>query len=157
MILKPAIRDLRPDIDNLKNFQRWKAINGEDFSPWDYLFRASRAEVAIILATLFCPEFIEYDGGIFLAEAFDQAIYQQWKQQLGNDIKAIEKVMNHQHIDDLFSGSNRVGINNLCYLGQAIRQMWENHLKLVYPHLRFVVCCEHDEDTVTVTFYQSYF
>ncbi|MEW6499549.1 MAG: hypothetical protein AB1589_44860 [Cyanobacteriota bacterium] len=143
-----------PNIDQLKNFQRWKQANGDDFSLWDYLFRASRAEVAIVFTKLFWPDFVEHEGGIFLSEAFDSKIYEQWKAQLGNDMPSIERVMNHQHIDDILQGADKVGAENLLYLGQAIAQMWESRLKLLYPYQRFQVVCNQDEYTVVVTFYQ---
>ena len=53
------------------------------------------------------------------------------KAELGNDITAIERVINHQHIDDLLPGTDKVGAENLYYLGQAIAQMWESRLLLI--------------------------
>ena len=138
----------------LRNFQRWKKANNENFSLWDYLFRVSRVEVALAFTKLFLPDLIEHEGGIFLAEVFNNEIYEQWKAKLSNDITKIEQVMNHQHIDDILSGADKVGTDNLFYLGQAIKQMWESHLKSLYPNRRFEVCCNRDEYTVVVTFYQ---
>jgi hypothetical protein len=147
-------KQLKLDLDNLKNFQKWQEVNGADFSLWDYMFRVSKAELAIALSTLFWPDFIEYEGGVFLAQVFNLEVYYQWKKNLDNDLTAIERVLNHQHIDDLFSGSEKVGINNLAYLGQVIAQMWESRLKSLYPSRHFEVICNRDEQTVVVTFYQ---
>lgn len=110
--------------------------------------------MALAFTTLFWPDFVEHDGGIFLAEAFNQEIYEQWKAELGNDIAAIERVMNHQHIDDLLPGAEIVGIDNLFSLGQVIQQMWENRLKSFYPDRTFQVSCNQDEYTVVVNFFQ---
>ncbi|MEQ8975220.1 MAG: hypothetical protein RIE73_33155 [Coleofasciculus sp. C1-SOL-03] len=76
---------------------------------------------------------VEHEGDIFLSEAFNLEIYEQWKALFGDNIAAIEQVMNHQHIDDLLPGSESAAIDNLFYLGQVIKQMWENHLKSLYP------------------------
>ncbi len=138
----------------LLNFQQWKQANGNDFSIWDYLSGIANVEVAIAFSKLFWPEFIEHQGGIFLAEAFDIEIYQQWKEKLVNDINAIERMMNHQHIDDILPGAEKVGIDNLYYLGDTIAQMWSSRLKLVYPDRTFQVNCDRDEYTVVVTFHQ---
>ncbi len=62
--------------------------------------------------------------------------------------------MNHQHIDDILSGTDKVGTDNLFYLGQALKQMWESRLKSLYPDRRFEVCCNRDDYTVVVMFYQ---
>lgn len=139
----------------MSDFQKWKKANGDDFSLWDYLSGVANVEVALAFTTLFWPGFVEHDGGIFLAEAFNQELYEQWKAELGNDIAAIERVMNHQHIDDLLPGAETVGIDNLFFLGEVIQQMWENRLNSGYPDRTFQVSCNQDEYTVVVTFCQT--
>lgn len=89
-----------------------------------------------------------------MSETFEPDIYEQWKAKLGNNMGAIERAMNHQHVDDLLPGAERVGIDNLLYLGQTIAQMWENRLKVLYPQRSFRVASIRDEQTVTVTFYR---
>lgn len=148
--------------EQLTDFQQWKQANGDDFSLWDYLFGVANAEIAIAFTKLFLPDIIEHEGGIFLAETFNQETYEQWKAKLGNDITAIEKVMNHLHIDDLLPGTEKVGIDNLYYLGNAIAiamrsiiaQMWTSRLKSLFPERKFQVTCDRDEYTVVVTFCQ---
>ncbi|MEQ9666920.1 hypothetical protein [Coleofasciculus sp. G2-EDA-02] len=110
--------------------------------------------MALAFTKLFLPDFVEHEEGIFLSEAFNLEIYEQWKAQLREDITAIEQVMNHQHIDDLLPDAESVGIDNLFYLGQVIKQMWANHLKSLYPQRSFKVSCDRDEYTVVVTFHQ---
>ncbi len=141
--------------DKLIDFQQWKKANGDNFSLLDYLFGVSSIEVALAFTKLFWPDFVEHEGGIFLSEAFNREIYEQWKVQLGNDITAIERVINHQHIDDILPGAENVGIDNLFYLGQSLAQMWSSRLKLLYPHRHFQVESHWDEHTVVVMFYQS--
>ncbi|GAB4181938.1 MAG: hypothetical protein Fur006_17350 [Coleofasciculaceae cyanobacterium] len=150
-----AIQQISLNTDEMSNFQKWKKANGDDFSFWDYLSGVANVEVALAFTTLFWPDFVKHDGGIFLAEVFNQEIYEQWKAELGDDIAAIERVMNHQHIDDLLPGAESVGIDNLFSLGQVIKQMWENRLKSCYPDRTFQVFCNQDEYTVIVTFCQT--
>lgn len=150
-----AIQQISLNTDEMSDFQQWKKVNGDDFSIWDYLSGVATVEMAIAFTTLFWPDFVEHDGGIFLAEAFNQEIYEQWKAELGDDIAAIERVMNHQHIDDIIPGAENVGIDNLFALGQVIKQMWENRLKSCYPAQGFQVLCNKDEYTVVVTFYKT--
>ncbi len=150
-----AIQQISLNTDEMSDFQQWKKVNGDDFSIWDYLSGVASIEMALAFTKLFWPDFVEHDGGIFLAEAFNQEIYEQWKAELGDDIAAIERVMNHQHINDLLSGAENVGIDNLFALGQVIKQMWENRLKSCYPAQDFQVSCNQDEYTVVVTFCQT--
>lgn len=148
------IKQISLNTEQLLNFQQWKQANGNDFSIFDYLFGVANVEVAIAFSKLFWPDFVEYKGGIFWTEAFNIEIYQQWKEKLGNDINAIERMMNHHHIDDLLPGAEKVGIDNLYYLGNTIAQMWSSRLKLVYPDRTFQVDCDRDEYTVVITFHQ---
>lgn len=141
--------------EQMSDFQQWKQINGDDFSLWDYLAGVSNIEVALAFTKVFLPDFVEHEGGIFLSEAFSLEIYEQWKELFGDNIASIEQVINHQHIDDLLPGSESAGIDNLFYLGQVIQQMWENHLKSLYPKYSFEVSCTRDEYTVVVTFHHS--
>lgn len=149
------IKQISLNADQLTDFQQWKKANDNDFSLWDYLFGSANIEIAIAFTKLFWPDFVEHEGGIFLSEAFDSQIYEQWKIELGNDVAAIEQVMNHQHIDDILPGAENASTDNLLYLGQALAQMWESRLKSLYPQRRFQVKCDRDEHTVAVTFFQD--
>lgn len=149
-----SIKQISLNTEQILDFQQWKKANGDEFSLWDYLFGVSNIEIAIAFTKLFWPDIIEREGGIFLSEAFNPEIYEQWKAKFGNDITSIERVMNHQHIDDMLPGADKVGVDNLYYLGVAIAQMWQSRLKSVYPERRFEVCCDRDENTVIVMFYQ---
>lgn len=148
------IKEISLNLDKLGSYQEWKKANGDDFSLWDYLFGVANVEIALGFAKLFWPDFVEYEGGVFLSESFDIDIYKQWQAKLGNDIGAIERAINHQHLDDLLPGAEEVGIDNLLYLGQTMAEMWENRLRLLYPERRFHVASIRDEQTVTVSFYQ---
>ncbi|MCC3518720.1 hypothetical protein [Microcoleus sp. PH2017_18_LLB_O_A] len=127
------IKQISLNADKLIDFQQWKKANGDDFSLWDYLFGSANIEIAIAFTKLFWPDFVEHEGGIFLSEAFNSQIYEQWKIELGNDVAAIEQVMNHQHVDDILPGAQNASSDNLLYLGQALAQMWESRLKSLYP------------------------
>jgi hypothetical protein len=140
--------------DELIDFQKWRKVNSEDFSLLDYLFGVSNVEVAIAFTKLFWPDFFEYKDGVFLSEAFNSKIYEQWKDQLEDDITSIEQVMNHKHIEDLLPGSENISMENLFYLGQVIAEMWQSRLSLVYPNRRFKVDCKQEDGTVVVMFYQ---
>ncbi len=90
-----------------------------------------------------------------MSEAFNSQIYEQWKIEGGNDVAAIEQVMNHQHIDDILPGAQNASTENLLYLGQPLAQMWESRLKSLYPQRRFQVKCDRDEHRVVVTFFHD--
>ena len=140
--------------EQLTDFQYWKKANGSKFSLWDYLFGVSNLETAIVFTKLFWPDFVEYDNGIFLKESFSLKIYEEWKIQLKNDIVAIEKVMNHKHLDNMLPGYETVSDNNSLYLGKIMAEMWGSRLHAVYPNHSFKVECGQDEETIVLTFSQ---
>lgn len=149
-----SIKHLFLNIEQLREFQNWKTANGDHFSLRDYLFGVSNVEVAIAFTKLFWPDFVEHDGGVFLSEAFDIKIYEQWKAEFDRDIQSIEKVINHQHIDDILPGADNVSIDNLIYLGEALAQMWESRLNSAFPNRKFKVICNHEDQDIVVFFYQ---
>jgi len=137
------------NINKMPNFQQWKKSNNGDFSIFDYLGAVGNMELVIALTKLFYPDVVEHEGGIFLAETFQPEIYEQWKAQLEN-MNEIERVMNHLHLDDLFSDVEEVGIENLYYLGQTLQKMWELRLQSLYPQQEFKVLCNLDTEAETV-------
>lgn len=148
-------KQVQPNLQQLKNFQRWQAVNGDGFSLLDYLAQTSRMETAIAFTKLFWPDFVQHEQGIFLKEQFSLERYIQWQKELQGDITAIEKVMNHLHLDDLLPGSEKVGQENLLYLAETLQQMWESRLKILYPQQDFDWILNHDDATVVMTFHQS--
>ncbi|NEP59243.1 MAG: hypothetical protein F6K31_19875, partial [Symploca sp. SIO2G7] len=143
-----ATKQISLNTAKMPDFQQWKAVNGSDFSLWDYLAGVANLEIALALTKLLLPDFVEHEEGIFLAEAFNISIYEQWKNQLGNKLPEIEKVMNHQHLDDLLPGGEQVGIDNLFYFGQTMAQLWQSHLHSLYPERSFQVHCYQETDAV---------
>ena len=143
------------NINNLQSYQQWKQANGKALSLWDYLFGVGNVEIALAFSKLFLPDFIEYDRGIFLSETFNQKVFEEWKTKLENDINAVEKVMNHIHLENILPEAEKAGIENILEIGKIISQMWESRLKLIYPNKCFQVECDRDDSTVIVTFYQK--
>jgi len=77
-----SLKQISLKADKLSDFPQGKKANGDDFSLWDYLFGAANIEIAIAFTKLFWSDFIEHEGGIFLSEAFNSQIYEQWKIEL---------------------------------------------------------------------------
>jgi len=109
---------------------------------------------AVYLTKLFLPQLIEYDGGIFLEDHFEKSDFEIWKTHLNGDITAIEKVINHVHIEDLVLYPEDLDFKQLLYLGQSVAFMWEHYLKTIYPNCKFKVTCDSEFSSVVVTFYQ---
>jgi hypothetical protein len=88
---------------------------------------------------------------------FDSAVYEQWQAQMGEDMPAIERVMNHRHVGDLLPGAGRVGFPNLHHLGHVLAATWRARLADAFPERHFEVSCNEDPENeeVVITFSQS--
>jgi len=145
-------------VDQLKDFQVWKAANSDAFSLGDYLFGVSNLETAIAFTKLFWPDSLVHEEGIFLTDGFSIDNYKEWKEKLDGDITSIEKIMNLRYVDDLLPSADDISRNNLIYFGQTLADMWESKLAKTFSGKLFLVECNFDEDDqdskVTVTFSQ---
>jgi hypothetical protein len=117
------IPDLAPTaIAGLDEFCRTEP----DGSPWKWLNIVSDMSVAAAFAKLFWPDLIERDGGIFLRECFTEDAYLEWKRQLRDDVRAIERVMNHVHVYDLFLNpkSQDPEPDAVLYFAVVLAKLW---------------------------------
>ena len=115
---------------------------------------AGPVEQAIGYGDLFWPDFVEHEDCI-LFKGFSEESFRGFWEQTQGDRRAIEWVMSHQHIIDLFPDADPTD-EQILYLGRLIREMWAVKLARDFPARRFVVeFCE--EETDDLLDYQVYF
>jgi hypothetical protein len=113
-------------------------------------------EAAISCGRLFWPDFVEHDGCILFAN-FNQESYEGFMKQTGGNKKAVEAVMNHEHLSDLFP-NNEPTERQVIYLGRLLKDIWQTKLKRDFPAQQISVefyeqDCKYPED-FQITFYQ---
>ena len=141
-------------LSDLPTFQKFS--EEDNYGVGDYLWNEIDAESAIVLAKLFLPDTLEYEGGIFLTEQFHpKSLTSAWIAELKGDVAAVERVINHVHLEDWLRDSELVGINNLLYLGECTQRMWKHHLATQYPDKQFEVSLDSGDSSVVVTFCQK--
>jgi hypothetical protein len=115
---------------------------GSGISVADWIGCVGSVEHAIGYGELFWPEFAELDGCVFFAGVTEDG-YQGFMQQTGGDKRAVEAVLNHRHVLDLFPGaaSSR---EQVVYLGRLLQEMWAAKLARDFPTRRFVVSFPED-------------
>ncbi len=59
-------------------------------------------QLAYGFSSLFWPDFVEVEGALILAEEYTEEGFQTWYRHFHGDLTAIEKMMNHVHLEDLF-------------------------------------------------------
>lgn len=101
--------------DPLSNWSQPEAVTlwGQGVSPppqdaWlDYVNYYVHPDVVSVVGRLLVPAFVEHEGGVFLRNRFTLSGYASWKAELG-EISAVEKMINHQHVYDLFSTDDEI-------------------------------------------------
>jgi hypothetical protein len=137
--------------------QAWNDGRGIDLLSW--IGCVGSIEHAIAYGELFWPEFVEFDGCIFFA-GFSEESYRGFMSQTGGDRRAVEAVMNHRHILDLFSGQGSEPTRpQVVYLGRLLREMWTAKLRTDFPDKQFIVSFSEDESECLldyeITIYQG--
>ncbi|MGR2741114.1 hypothetical protein ACUY1T_21940 [Billgrantia sp. Q4P2] len=122
--------------DPLSNWSQPEAVTlwGEAVSPppqdaWlDYVNYYVHPDVVAVVGRLLVPAFVEHEGGVFLRNRFTLSGYASWKAELG-EISAVEKMINHQHVYDLFSTDDEI-----------TEASFENVANLMAQTLRLALC-----------------
>lgn len=120
---------------------------------WEFLPNEGGAELAIAFCALFWPDFIEVEGCIILREKYIPSSFETWWKQLDGDRTAVESVLNHVHLWDLFSGDENIPEGGLEYLGGVLRCCWECSLRQAFPGHTFDVRLAVDADEYGPTLY----
>ena len=135
----------------------WNNGEGIDIDSW--ISCVGSFEHAIAYGRMFWPEFVEHDGCILRA-GFNVESYDGFMQRCEGDRTAIEKVMNHWHICDLFGGADQEPTGDqVVYLGRALKDMWQCKLDREFPGADMIVLFGEEgcDDLLDyeITFYQS--
>jgi hypothetical protein len=112
----------------------------DDLTPLGWLANVSSLGQAIAYAELFWPSFVEYDGCILLSSRFNQDNFASWLAATGGNRQAVEGVINHTHILDLFiRHDSEPTREQIVWLGRLLREMWQAKLDREFPGRNVVV------------------
>ena len=85
------------------------------------------------------PDFVLFDNCIFYGIP-DAKSYQEFMEMLHGNKTEVERVMNHQHIADMFRNSGfHLTEKDAIFIGTNLREMWSCKLKTDFPERRFNV------------------
>ena len=92
-------------------------------------------DLAIAFTTLFWPSFVEFDGCVLFAD-FSTKSYTGFMTQCKGDRAAVDSVMNHRHLLDLFADpavKEKTTAAQMEYLGTVLRDIWDTKLRRDFP------------------------
>lgn len=146
-----------PLADLVPETRQWNGGRGIDLLGW--LGCTGGIEHAIACGELFWPDFVAFDGCVLFA-GFSEDGYRGFVAQTGGDRRAVEAVLNHRHVADLFAGSgNEPTRHQVVYLGRLLREVWAAKLHRDFPEKEFVVAFPEEPvaclSDYEITFYQT--
>jgi hypothetical protein len=108
-------------------------------SVWSYIGEGGSFAHAVAVLALCAPEFVETRGCVLLAERFEQKAFERWWVELRGDGPAIEQVVNHVHLWDVFRHLDGIPDSALEQVAQLIAEVWRALLVRRFPGRPFVV------------------
>lgn len=138
----------------------WNNGQGIDLESW--IASAGNFSLAIGYLSIFCPDFVEFEGYI-LREGFSLDSLRGFEKSCGGNRKAVEAVMNHLHISDIqFMGCEDLSKDKVVLLGNKLKELYEARLLWRFPDRPCFVSFYEPEnrdqlDEYEVTFWQGAF
>lgn len=119
--------------------------NGAGVSIDTWLQGMGSFELAVAYAELFWPRLALHEDCVFFAD-FDPETVANWSNHLKGDKGAVERVVNHRHIVDLFPAVKEPPTREiLIHLGRILRDAWAAKLRLDFPDRSFVVFFQEED------------
>jgi hypothetical protein len=146
-----------PDTESLKDFARWHRDG--NFSLWGYATANLTPDLLIAVSKLFWPDFILYEDCILWAHRFSKENFLAWKAKLHDDLSAVEKLYNHEHLGEglLQHLPEPLSDQNILYLKDTLVQIWGAALRSNFPDRKIEIEAEFQEDSgdYVITFWQT--
>jgi hypothetical protein len=136
----------------------WNEGKGLNVDSW--LTRIGSYEHAVAYARLFWPAFTIHEDCVLFA-GFSEKIFGGFMEQTGGNKQAVEAVMNHRHILDLFQNVSREPTEEvLLHLGRMLKDMWSCKLRRDFPSRTVLVTFPEegidDLSDYEITFFQEH-
>ena len=143
-------------LDLIPAMREWSNFEGYETPP-HWLQGTGSFEQAIAYSFIFWPEFVVVDDHVLRADAYEPDNFETWR--AGHDRTAVEGVLNHVHILDLFPACGSASETQLRSLGRTLARMLEAKLALEFPDREFHVLFNDepclDPIDYQVTFWQA--
>ncbi len=133
----------------------WNNGRGVDLEDW--ICCMGNYNLAIGYLSIFCPEFVEFEGYI-LRDGFSKDALRSFEEGSTRDRKSVEAVMNHLHIVDIHHED--LSKDKVILLGRKLKEIYEARLQWQFPEKPCTVSFyepETDEDLLDyeITFWQK--
>ncbi|NUT69439.1 hypothetical protein HNP01_28640 [Pseudomonas corrugata] len=124
---------------------------------YSYVSAICKPEDCLLFCRFLFPDFFVSGGAVILSAKYDHDVFSVWLKKFDGDIHAVEKIMNHTHLYDVFAGcTDEVDDVVFEQLAEVIALSWRLVLKDKFPKGKFSVDVSNSDQDYgpTVTFYQ---
>ncbi|WP_426132566.1 hypothetical protein [Pseudomonas sp. PWP3-1b2] len=123
-------------------YERWKSqwADQSELDEFSYISDVVHPEDALMFCKVLFPDFVVHESGVFLESSFTVEAFVSWMEPCNNDVVAVEKVLNHLHLYDVFAGcGSRVEDAVYEQLCRIVAQSWRMLLLSKFPEKKFCV------------------
>lgn len=145
----------------LSRFESWASswAKKDDVDISSYMSAMCNPEDCLVFCRLLFPDFFVSQGAVLLDAKYDHDVFVVWLTKFDGDARAVEKLMNHTHLYDVFSGCTDE-VDDIIFeqLAEIIALSWRLALKDKFPDSKFSVDVSNSDQDYgpTVTFYQVF-
>ena len=122
--------------------------SADRLGPVDYLNSDDGYRAVVCATWLFCPETVEYRGGVFLLERFEADNVDDWLGRLDGAVDQAEDVVNETRLFDLFGNADidTYGTGLARQVATAVGECWQGILERRFPGRSVTVEVRDDDD-----------
>lgn len=145
--------------NGLSRYDQWASgwAEKDNIDIFSYVSAVCNPEDSLLFCRLLFPDFFVRDGAVCLSAKYDSEIFSLWLSKYNGDVCAVEKIMNHTHLYDIFAGCSD-DVDDVVFeqLAEVVALSWRLVLKDKFPESKFVVDVSNSDQDYgpTVTFYQ---
>ena len=133
-------------------------LTSPDTNLWSSTNQHLSAPVAVLACKLLMPDFVEDGGLVFLSANYNADALNQWRKQDNISPEALQRIVNHVHLYDVFSGDpSPIELEHLRFVLRNMQATWQICLEATFPQRSFLVECfdEPYEYGPTIVFYET--
>ncbi|PAU59238.1 hypothetical protein [Pseudomonas sp. PICF141] len=152
------INTIKP-FSGLSKYELWRSqwADKNSVDVFAYMSDVCSPEDSLLFCRLLFPDFVVVGEAVILESKYNVDVFASWMQSFEGDIGAVERMLNHTHLYDVFAGCtdkvDDVVFEQLC---EIVALSWRLVLKDKFPNRLFSVEVSNSDQDYgpVVTFFQ---
>ena len=140
------------DFESIDGIDIWTKDSPPPETAAVYVSQEVSLAAVVAITDLLCPRFVDVEGAVLLETSADPTGFQTWKEYFNGDLRAVEAMLNHEHVWDMFTYDDETNEAALEIVAERMAITWKAAAEAQFPDRAFV--CEVTDEygpTVTIT------